>query len=178
VLMSWPLFVWKPEDLREQRSIELLAAIVRDQLIEIVRRELGETYSPEVKVDLPRGGDQGELEVEMTASPGRVDQVVAETRKIAADLASGGVTPDALERVRRPILDGGMARDYSAIWWVDMLDGSWAHPDQIAAAQNWQTDYEGISAEEVQAAAKRWLGPAPMVAIAVPKAYEQRSASR
>ena len=52
---------------------------------------------------------------------------------------------------------------------MNVLDGSWAHPDLIAAAKSWQSDYSSISLAEVQAEAKRWLSQTPWIVVASPK---------
>ena len=169
VLLSWPLFVWEPSKLREQRSIEVLGDILQDELIQTVRRQLGKTYSPSVKVILTRGGDQGQLAVQLTTAPEDAQTVIDATRKIVADYAAGGVTSEALERVRQPLLSGGQTRDINVVWWINVLDGSWAHPDLIDAANSWQADYSGITLAEVQAEAKRWLTQAPWIVVAAPK---------
>jgi zinc protease len=169
VVLTWPLYVWDPSKVREQRADELLGAIVQDELIETVRRQLGKTYSPSVRVSLNRGGDQGQLTVQLTTAPDDTQAVIDATRKIVAKYAAGGVTSEALERVRQPVLDGGQTRDINVVWWLDTLDGSWAHPDQIDAANSWQSDYSGITLDEVQAEAKRWLNQTPWIAVASPK---------
>src|SRR5262249_20699838 len=58
VLATWPLFIWTPEKVREQRTLDLLGAIVQDEAIDDIRQRLGKAYSPAVDVDLARGGDQ------------------------------------------------------------------------------------------------------------------------
>ena len=169
VLLSWPLFVWEPSRLREQRTIELLGDILQDELIQTVRRQLGKTYSPTVRVGLTRGGDQGQLAVQLTAAPEDAQTVIDATRKIVAKYAAGGVTSEALERVRQPLLSGGQTRDINVVWWINVLDGSWAHPDLIDAANSWQSDYSGITLDEVQTEAKRWFSQTPIVVVASPK---------
>ena len=86
VLLVWPLFVWEPSRLREQRTIELLGDVLQDELIQTVRRKLGKTYSPGVRVSLARGGDQGQLLVQLTTAPGDAQAVIDETRRIVAQL--------------------------------------------------------------------------------------------
>jgi zinc protease len=168
VLATWPLFVWTPDKEREKRTLELLAEIVQGQAIEDIRQRLGKAYTPEVSVELGRGGDQGSLSVAIDTSPAATEVVVEELRKIAHQLADGDITQDMLERVRRPVLDDGATREISNPWWVDMLDGSWAHPDQIATASTWESDYEGITLDEVKAEAHRWLAVDPLMVIASP----------
>ena len=168
VLATWPLFVWTPQKVREQRTLELLAAIVQDEAIDDIRQRLGKAYSPQVNVELGRGGDQGALTVEIDTSPSATAIVAGELRKIARQLADGNITDVMLERARRPLLDEGATREISNPWWIAMLDGSWAHPDQIAAAKTWQSDFETISLDEVKAEARQWLAPEPMMVIADP----------
>ena len=168
VLATWPLFVWTPQLVREQRTLDLLAAIVQDQAIDDIRQRLGKAYSPVVNVDLARGGDQGALSVAIDTAPNATDVVAGELRKIATQLADGDITAAMLERARRPLLDEGATREISNPWWIAMLDGSWAHPDQIDTAKTWESDYQTITLDEVKAAAKKWLAPDPLVVIAAP----------
>jgi zinc protease len=178
VLATWPLFVWTPQMVREQRTLDLLAAIVQDQAIDDIRQRLGKAYSPAVNVDLGRGGDQGALSVAIDTAPDATDIVAGELRKIAQQLADGDITDAMLERARRPLLDEGATREISNPWWIAMLDGSWEHPDQIATAKTWESDYETISLDEVKAAAKRWLAPEPLMVIAAPSTQAANTAAR
>ena len=168
VLATWPLFVWTPDKEREKRTLELLAEIVQGQAIDDIRQRLGKAYTPQVSIDLGRGGDQGSMSVAIDTAPDATDIVVGELRKIARQLASGEITDAMLERARRPVLDSGATREISNPWWIAMLDGSWAHPDQLAAAKTWQADYEGITLDEVKAEAKRYLAEEPLMVIAAP----------
>jgi zinc protease len=175
VLATWPLFVWTPAKVREQRTLDLLAAIVQGEAIDDIRQRLGKAYSPQVNVDLDRGGDQGTLAVAIDTAPDATDIVAGELRKIAQKLAGGDITDAMLERARRPVLDNGATREISNPWWIAMLDGSWAHPDQIAAAKTWEADYEGITLDEVKAEAKRWLSVDPLMVIAAPQAKQAQN---
>ena len=178
VLATWPLFVWTPQLVREQRTLDLLASIVQNQAIDDIRQRLGKAYSPAVNVDLDRGGDQGALSVAIDTAPDATDVVAGELRKIAQQLAGGDITQAMLERARRPLLDEGATREISNPWWIAMLDGSWEHPDQIDSAKTWESDYETISLDEVKAAAKKWLAPDPLMVIAAPSTQAANTAVR
>jgi zinc protease len=172
VLATWPLFVWTPDKVREQRAVELLSQIVEMEAVDEIRQRLGKAYSPQVGVQLGRGGDQGSLSIAIDTSPEATEVVVSELRQIAQNLASGQITPEMLERARRPVLDGGATREISNPWWINMLDGSWSHPDQLEAAKSWETDFSSITLDEVKAEASRWLAPAPLVVVAAPTAHQ------
>ena len=170
VSMTWPLFVWTPDRVREQRTVELLAAIIRDRMLDTIRHKLGKTYTPVVEDSFTRGADQASISAYIETAPDSTEVVVDEARKIASRLAAGEVSDADLERVRRPVLDSGATRELTNEWWIQMLDGSWAHPDQITAAHNWQADYAGITLDDVKAQAARWLSKPPLIVVAAPKA--------
>ena len=69
MLATWPLLVWTPQKVREQRTLDLLASIVQGEAIDDIRQRLGKAYSPEVGVMLNRGGDQGVLTVQYRHCP-------------------------------------------------------------------------------------------------------------
>ena len=169
ILMTWPLFVWTPAHIREQRTLEVMAGMLQDDIIDVVRRKLGKTYSPGVRVDLTRGGDQGDLNIALISAPADAQTVVDETQKIVARYAAGDLTAEALERARRPIIDGGQSRELTVGWWMDTLDESWAHPDKIDAARSWQSDFSDVTLTDVEAEARKWLTQTPIVVIAAPR---------
>ena len=76
------------------------------------------------------------------------------------------------------MLDNGATREISNPWWIAMLDGSWAHQDQLAAAKSWETDYEGITLDEVKTEAKRYLADAPLMVIAAPSTQAANTVAR
>jgi len=175
VMITWPLFVWTPERVREQRAIELLAAIVQDGMLDTIRHKLGKTYTPQVEASFNRGGDQASITAIIETSPDSTEIVTEAAREIASRLASGDLSEAALERVRRPVLDSGATRELTNEWWIAMFDGSWTHPDQIATARSWQADFAGISLDELKAAAAQWLSKPPLVVIVTPKAAPAKS---
>jgi zinc protease len=141
----------------------------QDDIIDVVRRKLGKTYSPGVRVDFARGGDQGDLSISLISAPADAQTVVDETQKIVQRYASGDLADEALERARRPIIDGGQSRELTVGWWMDTLDQSWADPDKLDAARSWQSDFSGITLADVEAEARKWLTQTPIVVIAAPK---------
>jgi zinc protease len=168
VLATWPLFTWTPGRTREERTLQLLAAIVQNQAIDDIRQRLGKAYSPGVSVDMDHAGDQGSLTVTIDTAPAATDDVAAELTRIAHALADGDITQAMLDRARQPVLDNGATREISNPWWITMLDGSWADQDKIAEAKTWQTDFETIDLAEVKAEAKRWLAGNALMVIASP----------
>ncbi len=164
----WPLYVATPERRREEYAINLVSRLLADDLRHTVRQSLGKTYSPQVNAEMVDGADQGYLLAELETAPADVDQVAAAIKASARRLAKGEITAKELEAARAPLVTALAARRQTNLWWLDTLDGSAAHPGQIAGALAMHDLYRSITLEEVKAAAARWLGGEPLVATVVP----------
>jgi zinc protease len=169
VTMTWPVFVWSPDKVHEARALDLLADMLQDEILVRIRENLGATYSPQVSAEVSRGGDEGGLTVTIETTPGAAEEVIKTVREIAARFAGGNFDESSLERARAPTLSRGGIRESTNEWWIQVLDGSWRHPDQLVAAQHWQGDYEGVTLAEVKAAAKQWLVRSPLVVVVTPR---------
>lgn len=169
VTVTWPVFVWSPDKVHDARALDLLADMLQDEILTRIRENLGATYSPQVGADVSRGGDEGGLTATIETTPATAEEVVKTVREIAARFAAGDFDQAALERSRAPTLSRGGIREATNEWWVQVLDGSWRYPDQLVAAQHWQSDYEGVTLAEVKAAAAQWLARPPLVVVVTPR---------
>lgn len=174
VQLTWPLYVWTPERVRQSRTVGLMVRVMQDALTERIRQKLGKSYSPSVGVNLPRGGDQGAVTLLAKTTPDGVEAVRNEALSIAADLAAGWIAPEALEQARRPWLEAlAKERTYDS-WWLNVLDGSARHPDQLDRARGDIADIQRITLAEVKAEAVRWLSKPPYVVVALPEATAEK----
>ena len=170
VYVLWPLFPWEASRQLEIRQLTLLREVVADEVRREIRERLGVTYTPQVALEIPYGGDECSLSVAIETSPQSADAVAEAVQAIARRLASPqGVPYDVLERARKPLLDDTARRKETNAWWLATLDGSWNEPYKLAQARTWRYDYATISVDEVQDSATRWLSRRPIVAIALPE---------
>jgi zinc protease len=169
VLTVWPLYIANPAQRREERTIELLTDIFRDELRHRIREQMGDTYTPEAENNLPDYGDQGELDVAIEASPARTDEVLKAVRALAADLAAGHITAQELEAVRQPKLDAGADRKHQLTWWLGAMAPSAREPGVLIEQMNWEEMFRTITLDEVKAAAKKWLSNPGMAVVVMPK---------
>jgi zinc protease len=166
--MSWPLFVWTEEGVHERRVFSLIDRVLYDEIIEEVRRKHGQTYTPAVGFSVERGGDQGSFTVALETSPGDIDAVAAEVEQIVSDAAKGAITSEMLEQARAPLLAArAKQRTYNG-WWVEVLDGSAEHPENLANTQTVDHDLATISLAEIKAEAARRLSAKPLVVESLP----------
>ena len=168
--MIWPLYVAVPERRREEYALNLLEGVFQDALRHRVREALGKSYSPAVSLAMPDYADQGSLTVMVETSPADAEAVAAEIEQLAADLARGGVTAQALEEVRTPLLAGRAKERETNTWWLQTLDGSARHPEWLKDAVEWERMIRSITLAEVQRAAATWLSRPHLTAFALPQA--------
>jgi zinc protease len=171
----WPLYVAVPERRREEYALQLLEGVFQDALRRRVREALGKSYSPGVTVSMPDYADQGTLTAMVETSPADAEAVAQEIRKLAADLARGGVTARAVEDVRRPLLDGRAKQRETNGWWLSALDGSARRPEWLKDAVEWERMIRSITREEVQRVATTWLTRPSVTAYATPQAAAARA---
>jgi zinc protease len=166
--LYWPLFVASPERRREEMALRVLAGVMSDDLRHRVREELGKSYSPGAGTVMPDHADQGYLEATIATAPADVEAMIAETRRVAARLATTDVTPEALEAARRPLLADYAARSGRNDGWVAALSGSSISREGLDA---WRTEPDllaKVTVQDLREAAARWLTRPPIVVIASP----------
>ena len=112
--------------------------------------------------------DDGTLTAMVETSPADAEAVAAEIKKLAAELAAGGVTSVALEEVRKPMLDRAAKRKETNGWWLATIDGSNRHPEWMKDQLEWEALMRGITREEVQRVASTWLTKPSMAVFAMP----------
>jgi zinc protease len=148
--------------------LDLLSRVMREKIVDKIRRELGQTYTPSVALSLERGGDIGVLGVVIETTPTDVRPVIQEMKALAANLAGGAITDDDLEKARLPLLASfAKERSYNG-WWLNELDGSFSYPDKLAFSRTRDQDVARISVEELRQEARRWLSRDPVIVYSGP----------
>jgi zinc protease len=171
VLMVWPLYVADPVRRREERALGLLGEVFDSRLRRLVREAKGQTYAPQVSVDMPDFADQGRLTVVVQTSPGEANRVVEEVRQVAAELAAGqGLELADLDAERRAVLDRAASRKRTVNWWRQTLVGSSDNDQNLRDQLDWEAVYRGLTPAEVKKAAADWLTRRPVTVVSVPAA--------
>ncbi len=164
LLLYWPTD--DGIDVRRNRRFSLLTAILNDRMREKVREEIGGTYSPRAASnasDVFPG--YGYITASIDVEPAAADKMAGLVIGLADDLAKKGVTPDELKRARLPLLTAmrESLRD-NGYWLGAVLDNAQERPEVLDWARTRQEDIEGITAEELSALAKKYLGRAQVSA--------------
>lgn len=169
VALVWPLFVAGPERRREEYALDLLSAVLDDELRHAVRERLGKAYSPSAALSAPDRGDEASLTAWVEAAQADLPAVEAEMRAVAARLAAGQITPQMLEAARKPLLALVAADLMDNSGWASQLQSSSRDPSAPQVLVEAPAILATLDLDEVKRAAATWLAPSPLVVVATPE---------
>ncbi|MDF7773786.1 insulinase family protein [Sphingomonas sp. AOB5] len=169
-------------DIRESRRLEILAAVFRDRLMDQLRSQAGVSYSPSVMSDWPIGTTSGGKIMALgLLPPDKTDFFFQLTRSIAADLVAKPISQDELERAINPLMQTIIRRSSGNMFWLQLTQGGGLDPARIAAVNTLGRDYRGVTPEDIQALAVKYLVPSKdwtMVVVPEGKAPKPAAAPR
>ena len=146
-------------DIRRNRRLHLLSAILMDRLRVKVREELGGSYSPQAENS---GSDTfpgyGYTVASIDVAPAEAEKISNLVVDLADELAQKGVTPDQLERAREPLLTSFKESLRSNGYWLSVIARAQEKPEMLEWARTRFADVEGITVAEISALAKKYLG--------------------
>lgn len=146
------------EDPRGARANRLLAEILSLRLTDELREKQGATYSPSAdatqSLSIP---GWGYISTVVEIPPDRIDAVTADIRRISADLVQSPPSADELARARKPTLEGVIQGRETNGYWLSALSGAQADPRELDALRSLIPTLEGLTAADIQAAARKWL---------------------
>ncbi len=158
-VVAWPMTSFYP-DMKRSRVEMLTGEVFENRLLDEVRIAEGATYSPETATQLSQVfPGYGFLLAQVEMPPAKLPGFFAAASKIAADMASEGITADELVRARAPRVAGLAKSQLTNEYWLADLAGSIAEPRKLDLIRSTFPDYDAVTAADIQAAAKRWLTP-------------------
>lgn len=155
--------VWRTDDLfsnlQRSRDVSILSQVMQLRLIDELREKQGATYSPNASATANvTFKNWGYLAVSLEVPPEKLDSVVASIRKIAADLRDKPVSPDELERAKKPRIDQIEKARVTNEYWVGALSGAQEDPRLLDATRSVLAGLSHVTPADVQKAARTYLG--------------------
>ena len=162
---------WKTRDDSdplESLTLSLLERLVRIRLTESLREQLGKTYSPSANSNTTRYW-RGYGVFGAAASVGVSEVDAARTAMLAAvaRLRDALVSPDELQRARQPmveVIDNALKSNRG---WLSLAARAQSEADRIARFAATKERLLALTAADVQAMARRYLGEADAMEVAV-----------
>jgi zinc protease len=157
--------IWPTTDGRDvtvARRLGILSEIFSDRLRLTIRNKLSGAYSPEAfsnpSTVYPGYGAIG---VYVSVDPAMADKIAQAALDIADDLRKNGVTPDELERARKPALTEIRESLRTNRYWLEsVLSRAQEEPQRLDWARTRTEDFARISREGIDTLAAQYLDPA------------------
>lgn len=166
ITLAWP--TTDDSDFKNSLTRDLLAGVFQLRLTDVLREELGATYSPGASsYDSSSFEGYGYLTASATAGPDAMDQIAAAIRQIAGDLRTGPASADELLRARQPVLERWQRQLRENGSWAGLVAGAQSEPERLDRRRQRSALLQSITAIEIQAAAKRYLDSAGAIELRV-----------
>jgi zinc protease len=160
---SYALTVWPTTDgidNTEELRLAMLRAVFRLKAIDLLREELGTTYSPSISRNNSEVFEGwGYHWAGVDVAPEDIPVVFEAVESIAAEIAAGGVSEDELQRARQPILEQVEENLERNSYWLSLLALSQTYPRYLDEHRSRAETYLALTPEDVAAAAAEYLQP-------------------
>jgi zinc protease len=164
--MTWPTV--DDGDFDEVLRLELLERVMRLELTDSLREELGQTYSPGVNAAQSRAWPgYGTFTIAAAVDAALVDDAQAAMLAAVAKLTAAPVTADTLLRARQPMLEAYDNALKTNAGWMSLADDAQRDPARLARFAAGPAKLAALTAEDVLATARRYLDPAGALEIRV-----------
>ncbi len=147
-------------DAEQARALSLLAEIFQLKLTDRIREEEAATYSPGAGYSGSRlFEDYGYFQVSLDLKPEDVESFFGVVNELAADLASGEISEDELQRARRPVLESIEESEEQNSYWLAVSAESQTDPEVLDRHRSRVVDYETVTLDQLKRLAETYLQP-------------------
>jgi len=162
----WP--TTDDDDAQEEATMQLLAIVMRLEMLDRIREELGASYSPAAVSSMSHiYRDFGTFSTSVVVEPGQADEVFAVVDAIAEEFRSAPVDADLLNRARTPLLEKIALSRRENGWWLGIIDEAQLHPERLDRVRSYEDRIRNVTAEMLQQAAQLYLDPAEALRIRI-----------
>ena len=166
VRMVWP--TTDDSDVEEASLMGLLSGIVRIELTDRLREELGQAYSPGASSQMSHFyPGYGTFLISASVEADQIEATRAAIADLLDDLRANPMDPDIIDRARRPMLEDYDNRLKTLGGWMSLADRAQSKPESLDRFAAYPKILAAITPEELQSAAQRYLDPKAAVEFLV-----------
>ncbi|MFH2058620.1 MAG: insulinase family protein [Pseudomonadota bacterium] len=146
-------------DIMQTRKLSVLSRVISERLRQVIREELGESYSPYVynKGSTIYKG-YGVLQAVVSVKPGNHLIVFQKIKEIIESLHSNGISKKETQYALNPVLTYLRSlRQTNDYWLTSVMANSGNYPAKFDWARNILTGYKNITNDDLVALAKKYL---------------------
>lgn len=156
------------DDQKRTIGLVLLADMLRLELTDKLREELGETYTVAVSSansDVYDG--YGYLRLSTVVAPDKLAAVEKAAEEVVTRLRNQPIDPDLLTRARNPNLERIDRQQRENGYWLSLTDEAQGRPDRLDRHRQRKAIYLSMTAADIQALAREYLAPEKMLAVRI-----------
>jgi len=176
-LLQWVWPTTDDRDLAETLRLELLAGIVRLELTDRLREQLGQAYSPSAGSNPSHHYPGfGTFTISTSVAADQVEPSRAALQSLLADLRKGPLDADVIDRARKPFLEeyNNTLKDLGG--WLGLAARAQSEPERIDRYLAIPEIMSAITPEDLHQTALKYLAPDSAVAFTViPEAAPEAS---
>jgi zinc protease len=155
-LIAWPTDDFL-SDTQRSRKLTILGDVLQLRLTDQLRKAESVTYSPSASSYASLFPHYGYLSARVEIPPGKLDGFFSDVSQITANLRTNDISPDELERAKKPAIDDLERRRQTNEYWLGALAGAQTDPRRLTAVRNSVAQLEHVTADDVRQAAQTYL---------------------
>ncbi len=162
-------------DVHRNRRLAILTAIVREKLFDVIRAELGESYSPSVRLETRSGyANAATISAASSGVKRNREKVTAAMDIVFASLGRGEIDDKDFRQAIRPAIARAEKSLRTASYWAGGMARLQSDPKQLGLMRDVVADTKAITLEEIQALAREIFGgdAQPNYYFTVPQDYK------
>ena len=166
VRMTWP--TTDDSDFDEELRLELLERVIRLELIDTLREQLGQTYSPSANATQSEVyPGYGTFTVAAAVDTSQVDATREAMLETVRALIAEPVDEDELLRARAPMLEAYDNALKTNAGWMNLVRRAQREPQRIGRFASGKDRLSALTAEDVRTTAAKYLAPDDRLEIVV-----------
>ncbi|MEO1648933.1 MAG: insulinase family protein [Pseudomonadota bacterium] len=166
VRLVWP--ARDDSDYEETVQLQMLGRIMRLELTDRIREQLGQAYSPSASVRLSRFYDgYGTISINVSVDESQVEATREAIGQMVKDLMADGVTEDLMNRARKPLLERHENALKGLGGYTSLAARAQTDPERIERYFAYPETLSGVTIADVQSMARRYLKPEDSVSLIV-----------
>ncbi|MEO1729828.1 MAG: insulinase family protein [Pseudomonadota bacterium] len=157
--MIWP--ARDDTDFAETVKFQVLGRVMQLELTDRIREELGQAYSPRAGISLSHFyRDYGSISISVSLDDSQLDVARAAIATMLEELVDDAITPDLIERARKPLLERRENALKGLGGWNVLTQRSQTERERIDRFVAYPEALKKVTVEDVKALAVQYLKPA------------------
>ena len=156
--MIWP--ARDDSDFEETVKFQMLGRVMQLELTDRIREELGQAYSPRAGISLSHFyRDYGSISISVSLDDSQLDDARAAIATMLEELVDDAITPDLIERARKPLLERRENALKGLGGWTSLTQRAQTELERIDRFVAYPEALKKVTVEDVKALAVQYLKP-------------------